>query len=213
VSERADGRALSAADAHALEACVRRGGVAVIPTDTLYGVCCDPESEGAVRRMYALKRRPPGQASAVMFFDLSTALAALGELDRSERSALAALLPGPVTVLLENRARRFALACGADPAKLGLRVPALEGPLAALTAVATPVLQSSANLAGGREARRLRDVAAEVREGADLLLDGGELAGVASTIVDLSAYARTREWAVVREGARTTAEIGRALGC
>ena len=60
-----------------------------------------------------------------MFFALEPALDALPELRDAERAALAALLPGPVTLLLANRARRFAPACRIDPATLGLRVPRL----------------------------------------------------------------------------------------
>jgi L-threonylcarbamoyladenylate synthase len=58
---------LSREDARRLAECVRGGGVAVFPTDTVYGVGCDPEDERAARRMYELKGRPR-HVSAVMFF-------------------------------------------------------------------------------------------------------------------------------------------------
>ena len=64
------------------------------------------------------------------------------------REAVRRLLPGALTVLLANPARRFPLACGPEPERLGLRVPLLEGELAPLAAVRWPVLQSSANRAG-----------------------------------------------------------------
>ena len=85
----------------------------------------------------------------------------LDDLHESERAALHALLPGPVTVLLANRSRRFAPACRVDPATLGLRVPDLTGALAPLKAVAVPVLQSSANLSGEPDARTLEEVPGE----------------------------------------------------
>ena len=89
-------------DARLLEECVSGGGVAVFPTDTVYGVCCDPGDERAARRLYALKGRPAARPAAVMFFAIEPALEALGELDHDERAALTVLLPGPVTVLLSN---------------------------------------------------------------------------------------------------------------
>ena len=98
---------LAAEDADRLRECVAGGGVAVFPTDTVYGVCCDPDDEAAAHRLYELKGRSPVQPSAVMFFTLDAALQALPELDDAERSALSALLPGPVTLLLENRRTRF----------------------------------------------------------------------------------------------------------
>jgi L-threonylcarbamoyladenylate synthase len=145
-----------------------------------------------------------------MFFTLSAALEALPELGERERVALQALLPGPLSVLLPNPQHRFPLTCGGDT--LGLRVPLLPEGLAVLQAVEAPILQSSANLSGGPEARRLADVPAPIRAGADLALDGGELPGIASTVLDLRDYAREGEWRIVRAGPVGSQEIERALG-
>jgi L-threonylcarbamoyladenylate synthase len=77
----------------------------------------------------------------------------------------------------------------------------------ALADVAVPVLQSSANLAGGPDARRLEDVPEAIRAGADLVLDGGELAGTPSTVVDLRGYEADGTWRIVRQGAVPEAVI------
>lgn len=200
-----------AADALAFGRCVGAGGVAVFPADTVYGLACAPDDERAVERLYALKGRRPDKPAAVMFFGLAAALAALPELGPRTRAALARLLPGPVTVLVDNPRGRFPLACGRDRAALGVRVPALGAPLAALAAVSAPVLQSSANLSGGPDARRLGDVPAAIRAGADLTLDAGELPGVPSTVLDLRTYERDGAWSVVREGAVALAELAGAI--
>ncbi len=202
---------LSADDAARLQECVAGGGVAVFPTDTVYGVCCDPDSESAAERLYELKGRPPTRPSAVMFFTLERALDALGDLDQAEQSALAALLPGPVTLLLANPQLRFAAACRTDPATLGLRVPRLPEHLRALEAMSVGVMQSSANLTGEPEARTLEQVPASLREGADAVLDGGELPGVASSVIDLRGYAAEGSWRLLREGAMSRQAIESAL--
>jgi L-threonylcarbamoyladenylate synthase len=194
-----------------LRDCITSGGVAVFPSDTVYGVCCDPDDEHATQRLYALKGRPPARACAVMFFSLADALARLDDLHESERDALHALLPGPVTVLVANRSRRFACACRVDPGTLGLRVPELRGALAPLRAVAVPVLQSSANLSGEPDARTLDQVPAKLREGADLVIDGGELPGTPSTVIDLRDLDAERRWYVLREGALPREEVEQAL--
>jgi L-threonylcarbamoyladenylate synthase len=214
VSARPDPAPLTPAGVDALRECIARAGVAVFPADTVYGLGCNPDSEPAVRRLYELKGRPPAQPAAVMFFALDLALGALPELQGHERGALEALLPGPLTLLLPNRERRFPLACGPSPGgfeTLGLRVPSLPAHLLALTALGRPLLQSSANLSGGPEARRLADVPASIRTGADLTLDGGRLPGLASTVLDLRDYARAGRWSIVREGPIGRAEIERAL--
>jgi L-threonylcarbamoyladenylate synthase len=184
------------------------GGVALFPADTVYGLACDPDNREAVERLYLLKRRPPSKASAVMFFDVSLAFDALPELGPRTRGALAQLLPGGLTALLPNPARRFPLACGEDPGTLGVRVPVAPG----LTGVRWPVLQSSANRAGGPDPRRLEDVPELLRAAADLVIDGGELPGTPSTVVDLRRYEERSEWDVLRKGAVGRADLASALG-
>ena len=183
------------------------GGVAVFPADTVYGLACDPDNKVAVQRLYTLKRRSFGKPSAVMFFDVSLAFAALPELGERTREALSRLLPGAVSVLLPNPAGRFPLACGEDPSTLGLRVPVVPQ----LAGVHWPVLQSSANLAGGPDPRRLDDVPELLRRAADLVIDGGELPGTPSTVVDLRSYEIDGSWEVVRAGAVAYDELGPAL--
>lgn len=203
---------LGGADAARLEACLSRDGVALLPTDTVYGIACDAGSELGARRVYELKGRPADRPAAVMFLSLAAALAALPELAPGELAAVRALLPGALTLLLPNRRRRFPIACGPDPDTLGLRVPRLTAPLAALGVLDRAVLQSSANLSGQPEARRLTDVARALRDGADMELDAGELPGVASTVVDLRDYERVGAWSVLRAGAVSDGVVAEVLG-
>jgi L-threonylcarbamoyladenylate synthase len=171
---------------------VAAGGVVVFPADTVYGLACDPAREDAVARLYALKGRPPDKPAAVMFFDPERAFAALPEIAPRTRELLGRLLPGAVTALIASD--RYPLAGGAGT--LGLRVPDLPA-----FAAVPPVLQTSANLAGGPDARRCDDVPQAIRDGADLVIDGGELAGTPSTVIDLRDYERDGSWRIVRAGA------------
>jgi L-threonylcarbamoyladenylate synthase len=193
------------------ERCMAVGGVALFPADTVYGLATEPESSEGVERLYRLKGRPADRPAAVMFFRVELALATLPELPEATREAAGRLLPGGVTLLLPNPARRFPLACANTPDVLGLRVPRLDGPLAALGGVNWPVLQSSANLSGAAEARRVEQVDPAVRAGVDLILDAGELPGTPSTVVDLTAYDRDGSFAILREGAVAREQIERAL--
>jgi L-threonylcarbamoyladenylate synthase len=183
------------------ERCIAVGGVALFPADTVYGLATEPDSREGVERLYAIKGRPPDRPAAVMFFRLALALAALPELPGPTQDAVERLLPGAVTLLLPNPARRYPLACATTPEVLGLRVPHLEGRLEPLAGMSWPVLQSSANLSGGPDARRLDEVDESVRAGVDLVLDGGELPGTPSTVVDLTGYHVDRRFKVLREGA------------
>lgn len=190
-----------------LERCIAGGGVALFPADTVYGLACDPESKTAVERIYEIKGRPPERPAAVMFFRLEDALAALPWLGPRTRAAFERLLPGPFTLIVPNPERRFPLACGPAPDKLGVRVP--DVPL--FRDVRVPVLQSSANPSGGPDARRLSDVDAGIRAQVDLEVDGGELPGTASTVLDLGGYESGGEPSVLREGAVAAADVARLL--
>jgi L-threonylcarbamoyladenylate synthase len=192
-----------AGSAAALGECIAAGGVAVFPTDTVYGLCCDPENASAVERLYALKGRPPEKPAALLCFSLAVAVALFPEVGERTLGALRALLPGPVTLLLANPLRRFPLTGGE---LLGLRVVDVG------LSLDRPVLQSSANVSGGRESPRLVDVPVEIRERADLVIDGGVLPGVPSTVVDLSRLEAGGTWRVVRQGALDEPALAAALG-
>jgi L-threonylcarbamoyladenylate synthase len=205
---------ISAEQAATFERCMAVGGVAVFGADTVYGLACDADTAEAVERLYAIKGRRPDKPAAVMFFSLELALAALPELGPRTTTALEGLLPGAVTLLVPNPARRFPLACGAggdDILTLGLRVPALAPAAAALAGVRWPVLQSSANAAGGAEARRLEDVPRAIRDAADLVLDAGQLDGTASTVIDLRRFEDDGTWDVIREGAVASSCVAATL--
>jgi len=198
---------LTREDAETFARCISVGGVAVFPADTVYGLACEPDTREAVERLYALKGRRPDKPAAVMFFDAELAFAALPELGPRTASLLERLLPGGITALLPNPLRRYPLACGPDPHTLGLRVPALDGSIGALAEMRWPVMQSSANHSAGIDAHRLDEVPEEIRRRADLVLDGGELTGTPSTVVDLRRYELDGIWAVLREGAVPEREI------
>jgi L-threonylcarbamoyladenylate synthase len=198
-------------DVETFERCISVGGVAIFPADTVYGLATEPDSREGVDRLYRLKGRVPDKPSAVMFFQLEIALAALPGLGERTRAALERLLPGALTLVLPNPGRRYPLACGPEPDRLGLRVPMLEGELAPLAAVGWPVLQSSANRAGEPDARRVEDIDERVRAGVDLVLDAGELPGTPSTVLDLSGYEEDGSWSVIRAGAIPQEAVVRSL--
>ena len=189
-----------------LERCVRAGGVAVFPADTLYGLACDPFDGAAIDRIHALKGRDEGKPSAVMFFTPLAMRELLATLGPRTRDALGALLPGPVTAVVHNPGRRYALACREDPERLGIRL--IEGPLAG---AACAVFQTSANPSGEPPPHHFEDVAPAILAGADVAIDGGELGGEPSTVVDLTALDSGGAWEVLREGAMPRAQLERRL--
>ena len=199
-------RAGDAAARAAFERCVSSGGVALFPADGLYGLACDPLDAGAVERIRALKRREERKSSALMYFSPLAMRELVAGLGPRTREAVAALLPGPVTLVLANPERRYPLACREDPERLGVRL--IEGPLAGAM---TPVLQTSANLSGEPAPASLGQVADPILNGVDLAIDGGRLTGLPSTVIDLGSLDEDGRWRILRKGALASETVEAAL--
>jgi L-threonylcarbamoyladenylate synthase len=190
----------------ALERCVSGGGVAVFPSDGLYGLACDPLDAGAIARIHRLKGRDDGKPSAVMYFSPLAIRELVAGLGPRTKAAVSALMPGPVTLVVANPLRRYPLACRQDPEQLGIRL--IGGPLAGTMC---PVFQTSANLSGEPAPSRFADVPASIREGADLAIDGGELPGLPSTVVDITAIEDDGHWRILRDGALSPGDLASKL--
>jgi L-threonylcarbamoyladenylate synthase len=186
---------VSAAEIDAAAAALRSGGLAVIPTDTVYGLACDPESPEAVARLSELKRRSLDQPIALVAATVSVLLERLPELV-AQVAVLDVLLPGPYTLVLANPERRYPWLTGGHADTIGVRVPDVAGVARELLERVDVVAATSANLHGGRDPARVADLAPEMVEAATVL-DGGELPGMPSTVLDLTGTAPR----VLREGA------------
>jgi L-threonylcarbamoyladenylate synthase len=177
-------------------AALRSGQPVVLPTDTVYGLCADAESEAACRTALSLKGRPEDQPAALLSADVETLLERVPALPED---IVRQLLPGPYTFVFPNSARRYAWLAEDT---IGVRVPELTEEVAAIVRSVGVVMATSANLHGGHDPRRLDEVPGEIRAACGAVVDGGELPGVPSTVLDLTGP----EPRVLREGAVPAAE-------
>ncbi|MBJ7458665.1 MAG: Sua5/YciO/YrdC/YwlC family protein [Thermoleophilaceae bacterium] len=195
------------------QATIENGEIAVFPTDTLYGISCDPDNAEAVERIHELKGRPPKKPSAVMYFSLEHLLADIGDdLDVATLNLVEQLFPGPFTLVVANRGNRFLPACAGTPEKLGLRVPKLGRAIEPLGTVQVPVMQTSANISGAPDATAIEDIDPAILAGVDLVIDGGPLLGYGSTVADVSGLEHGN-WQLLRAPMpRTSARISELIG-
>jgi len=196
----------AAAARTALERTIAAGGVVLFPADGLYGLACDPLDPAAIRRIHEIKGRDDGKPSAVLYFSPSAMRELVAGLGPRTCEAVGALLPGPVTLVVANPEHRYPLACREDPGRLGVRL--IEGPLAGAMC---PLFQTSANRSGEPPPASFGEVPPEIVAGADLAIDAGELTGLPSTVIDLTAYEETGEWTILRQGGLPAEEVTQTL--
>jgi L-threonylcarbamoyladenylate synthase len=178
-------------------AAIEEGEVVVIPTDTVYGLACTPDDAAVVRALSELKRRPAGQPITLVAASVDGLIERAPELRGRAEMLARSLLPGPLTLVLPNPARRYPWLTGERPQTIGVRVPEVEGPAREFLAEVVVVAATSANRHGGTDPRRLADVPPEILDAVAATVDGGELPGTPSTVLDLTAP-KPR---VLREGA------------
>jgi L-threonylcarbamoyladenylate synthase len=178
-------------------AALEEGELVVLPTDTVYGLACHPAWEEAAARLSQLKRRSPEQPIALVAVSVDALLELIPELQAASEAAARALLPGAYTLVLPNPAGRLGWLTGGRPHTIGVRVPDVGGPAEQLLKRVGAVAATSANLHGGADPRRVEEIPPEIRTAVAAIVDGGELPGTPSTVVDLTGVAPR----VVRAGA------------
>lgn len=185
-------------------AALARGGVVVVPTETVYGLAVSPSDPGAVERLYALKGREPGKPLQVLV-DGAAGIGRFGLPSEDADALAAAFWPGPLTLVV--RAAPTAPASVVSDGTIGLRAP--DHPAArALIDAAGPVAATSANRAGEPTPTDVASIRALFGTGVDVYLDGGRIEGSGSTVVDVTGAHPI----VLREGPITADAVSRAVG-
>lgn len=187
---------------------LRAGKPVVLPFDTVYGLAADPYRDEPARRLYRLKGREESQPTALVASSFDYLLECVPELRGRAASLARLLLPGLVTLILPNPARRYRWITGSRQDSIGVRVPELDGQGGEVLERVGAVAATSANHPGEPDPRRLEEVPADIRAGAGAVVDGGDLPGTPSTVVDLTGP----EPKVLREGAIPEEEVLRRLG-
>jgi L-threonylcarbamoyladenylate synthase len=187
---------------------IRAGRLAIVPTDTVYGLAASAYSEAPVRRLYRAKGRQEIQPTALVAASVDMLLECLPELRGRSALIARALLPGPLTLVLPNPARRFRWLCGAAPDTIGVRVPSLAGEAYDLLSRLGALVATSANLPGGPDPATIDEVPDEIRAAVDAIVDAGPLPGTPSTVIDFTGS----EPVVLREGAVSADEARRLVG-
>ncbi|MFA6327976.1 MAG: L-threonylcarbamoyladenylate synthase [Candidatus Micrarchaeia archaeon] len=176
-------------------AAISAGGIVVYPTDTLYGIGCDATNAEAVKRLRALKKRDAAKPLSMLLPDFA-ALSRLCNLTSAQEKIVQELLPGPYTFILPLKQRLPV----SETLEVGVRVPEHAFMRAVSKSLGIPIVTTSANLSGEKEAAEPSGVARAIAEGADLFIENGKCKyAQGSTVIDLVRMKVLRKGAV-REG-------------
>lgn len=185
-------RAPSAEEIDAIREVFAQGGIAILPTDTLYGLHAAADSARAVAKLFEAKRRAESQPLVVLCCSIDQVRSLGAEMDESTARALDKLWPAPLTAILRLREP---IAASAGLSTVAVRVPDLAW-LRELLESTGPLASTSVNLSGERAVYSTDEIPMELLEKVNALLDAGTLASSASTLVDFTSEPPR----VVREG-------------
>jgi L-threonylcarbamoyladenylate synthase len=183
---------------------LRQGQVIVYPTDTVYGLGCRIDDEGAVRRIYEIKRRPATEPLPVLLGDPMQVDSYARGISAVARRLMSRFWPGALTLVF-RRSERIPPGVAGGGETVGLRVPAHPMPRALVRAVGIAIVGTSANSHGTPAPPTAQLAIYDLGDRVDLVLDGGRATlGRESTVVDVTADVPR----LVREGAVSARELG-----
>jgi len=184
---------------------IKDGGIVVFPTDTIYGIGCDPYNDAAVARIFAIKGRDEGKPLPVLAYSVDD-VEKIAKLGREGRALAGRFWPGALTLVAPVVDKKISARVTAGSDSVAVRVPDNKCILSLLRECKY-IVGTSANISGGRPCKSAAEVTESGLKGFDALLDGGAVEkGVESTIVDVTGKPR-----VLREGAIKSSEIYRVV--
>ncbi|RLF99340.1 MAG: threonylcarbamoyl-AMP synthase [Thaumarchaeota archaeon] len=182
---------------------VKDGGVIVFPTDTVYGVGCDPFNDESVKRVYEIKRRI-GKPMPILAKDLND-IERIAEISEVEFEIISRLWPGQLTILLNARPNFRISRLVSEDGRVGVRIPACLQTLIIINESGGLLVGTSANISGLPPPRSIQELDEKILRSVDLTIDGGRcLIGKPSTVIELVDKNRLR---VLRLGSVTIEKL------
>lgn len=186
---------------------LKRGGIALLPTDTVYGLAVSPDFPDSVLRLYAMKGRPPDRNLPIMVSSPDDLLALGVEINRSADHLLhSKYVPGALTLALGFRDKPL-VSWLSGRVEIGVRIPD-DGRMLEILQAAGPLLVTSANKHGNPCGERIQTILEQLDGPPDVVIDGGDLQAVPSTLVNC----RCQPPVIERVGCVPEEEVRKILG-
>lgn len=190
---------------------LKKGGVILYPTDTLYGLGIDVTNIRAVEKLYAIKGRSNRKPVSLMVGSVKQIKNLLHSIPESVEVVLQKLFPGKITALLKNNLKeKIAIFEYLEtvPVKVGFRIP--QNPFCSLLSqrMESPISTTSANISGQADITKISDLPGAIKNQLDLIIDAGNAEDVrGSTIIDFT----EKPFKLVRKGAISRTDLIKLL--
>jgi len=165
---------------YCIKKAMKSGEIFVYPTDTVYGIGCNALKVKSVAKVYSIKKRPLNKPLSVIAPSFEWILKNFFV----DEKILGKYFPGPYTLILRKKKMDFLSAISSGDS-VGVRIP--DSSFSKLVEKAgVPFVTTSANISGAKSAGNLSEIEQEVMDSADIVIEGSNLSGKPSTIVDLA---------------------------
>ncbi len=160
---------------------IKKGGIVVFPTDTVYGIGGDPFNKNSVKSIFKIKNREPSKPLPILAHSIDE-ISKIAEFDESSKKIAEKFWPGPITIILKLTSDKLKKSMGLSD-KVAVRVPNNQCLLSVLKECKM-IVGTSANISGKKEVVSPDELTKDLT-GYDIILDGGKIAeSAASTIVE-----------------------------
>ena len=186
---------------------IKRGGIVIFPTETVYGIGANALNENAVKRIYEIKKRDFSKPISLLVSDFDMIEKVAKDITDIEYKIMKAFFPGPLTIILKKKdIIPDIVTAGSDT--VGIRMPEGDTARELVKLAGVPIATPSANISGKKSGTNIKDIMNDFDGKVDLYIDGGESKlGIASTIVKIV----DGKVHILREGSISKEEIDSVL--
>lgn len=161
---------------------LKEGKIAIIPTDTVYGLVGDATNEDVIKRIYEVKKRDKNKPLLILISDLEMLKGYTKELNDLEEKIINKFWPGPLTILLSKN-NNISNILTSNKDSVGVRLPDKKDLRCLISKFGKPIIATSANVTGKETITNVSELEPTIKDNVDLILDGGTINAISSTII------------------------------
>lgn len=186
---------------------IKLGGIAILPTDTVYGIVADAENENAVKKIYEIKKREPANPVNILVSNKNMIKQVTKQITHNEEKIIDNFFPGALTIIFEKN-EKISQTITANKNTVGIRMPDNKMLLDLITYIGKPIVATSCNMANKPVLQDMQEIQREFKDKVECIVDGGNnINGTPSTIIQIE----KNELKVLRKGPISKQELERRI--